>query len=183
MAVARPTRRIFQFSITSMLLVTTLVAIWLAWELSYIRERQTWLSNNAALVDAGTLDPGLVAVNSLQTAGVADAADGSAEQASPDSLVVSHLSVKIVTPQQAHTPREAKIPFWRRWLGDTAVATILDPDFNAYDRARVTRLFPEAELVKPPVFGTLSLTLDPSASETPAESEADETNASAVQQP
>jgi hypothetical protein len=51
MAAARPTRRIFQFSITSMLLVTALVAIWLAWELAFIRERQAWIKDHPLLVD------------------------------------------------------------------------------------------------------------------------------------
>jgi hypothetical protein len=52
MAAGRPTHRFFQFSITSMLLVTTLVAIWLAWELAFIRERQAWIRDNAALLES-----------------------------------------------------------------------------------------------------------------------------------
>jgi hypothetical protein len=52
MAATRPTRRFFQFSITSMLLVTTLVAIWLAWDLSFIRERQAWIRQNASLLES-----------------------------------------------------------------------------------------------------------------------------------
>ena len=57
MAATRPTRRLFQFSITSLLAVTTLVAIWLAWELSYIRERQEWLRGHPLLVDADLFQP------------------------------------------------------------------------------------------------------------------------------
>ena len=55
MAAARPTRRFFQFSITSMLLVTALVAIWLAWELAFIRERQAWIKDHPLLVDPSLL--------------------------------------------------------------------------------------------------------------------------------
>ena len=40
MATARSTRHFFQFSITSLLLLTGLVAVWLGWELKFIRERQ-----------------------------------------------------------------------------------------------------------------------------------------------
>jgi hypothetical protein len=49
MAAARSTRRLFQFSITSLLLLTALVAVWLAWELAFIRERQAWLRENPGL--------------------------------------------------------------------------------------------------------------------------------------
>jgi hypothetical protein len=59
-------RRRFQFSLTSLLLVITLVAIWLAWEFSFIRERQAWVRENAALADGAavpmpplTLAPGV----------------------------------------------------------------------------------------------------------------------------
>ena len=37
----KPRRRWFQFSLTSLFLLTTLVALWLAWELSYVRERRS----------------------------------------------------------------------------------------------------------------------------------------------
>jgi hypothetical protein len=53
MAAARPTRRLLQFSITSMLLVTALVAVCLAWELAFIRERQAWIKENPALLEPG----------------------------------------------------------------------------------------------------------------------------------
>ena len=43
--------RLFQFRLTSLFLLTTLVALWSAWELSFIRERRTWVRENAALVD------------------------------------------------------------------------------------------------------------------------------------
>jgi hypothetical protein len=46
----KQTRRRLQFSLTSLFILTTLVAIWLAWELSFIRERQAWLRDNPAFV-------------------------------------------------------------------------------------------------------------------------------------
>jgi hypothetical protein len=53
MSQAHPTRRRWlQFSLGTMLLLVSLVAVflaWLAWELSYIRDRQTWLSDNPTL--------------------------------------------------------------------------------------------------------------------------------------
>ena len=61
MSAARPTRRFFQFSITSLLLLTALVAIWLAWELAFIRERQAWLRTNGALL----VDSDLIANSAL----------------------------------------------------------------------------------------------------------------------
>ena len=54
---ARPRRRWFQFRLMSLFLLTTLVAIWLAWELNFIRERQAWLRENAALLDSPTPNP------------------------------------------------------------------------------------------------------------------------------
>ena len=34
-----------------MFLMVTVVAVWLGWELKFIRERQAWLRENASLVD------------------------------------------------------------------------------------------------------------------------------------
>jgi len=44
-----PKRRWFRFSLRTMFVVVTLVAVflaWLGWELSYIRERKAWLRQN-----------------------------------------------------------------------------------------------------------------------------------------
>ena len=49
--VPAPRRRWFQFGLRTLFVLTTLVALWLAWELSFIRERQAWLRENPALVD------------------------------------------------------------------------------------------------------------------------------------
>ncbi len=48
---ATAARRWFQFSLTSLFLLTTVVAAWLAWELAFIRGRQAWLRENAAIAD------------------------------------------------------------------------------------------------------------------------------------
>jgi hypothetical protein len=54
----KQTRHRLQFSVTSLFILTTLVAIWLAWELSFIRERQVWVRENERLL---TSDPTAVA--------------------------------------------------------------------------------------------------------------------------
>jgi hypothetical protein len=60
MAMSEPTpptrRRWYQFGLGTMLVVTAIVAVWLAWELSYIRERQAWLRDNPAFVHR--MEPG-----------------------------------------------------------------------------------------------------------------------------
>ena len=45
----------------SLLLVTALVAIWLACELSYIRERQAWIKENSSLLEPDPSAPPVVA--------------------------------------------------------------------------------------------------------------------------
>ena len=39
-----------------MLALVTAFAVWLGWELSYIRERRAWVSENQALLDAPPLE-------------------------------------------------------------------------------------------------------------------------------
>ena len=102
-AARKPRRRWFQFSLGTMFAVTTLVAVWLAWELSYIRKRQEWIRSHPLLVDPHYFQ----------------------------SLPV----------------RVARIPRWRRLLGDEAVPSIAELDiWDDDDRAHIARLFPEAEL-------------------------------------
>ncbi|MBI2826476.1 MAG: hypothetical protein HYX69_17510 [Planctomycetia bacterium] len=43
-AAPKPRRRRFQFSLGTLLLVMTLFAVWLAWELRFIRERQAFMA-------------------------------------------------------------------------------------------------------------------------------------------
>jgi hypothetical protein len=57
----KPTRRWFQFGITSLFLLTALVAIWLAWELPYIRQRQAWVRENPARLEPNQNEPPRVA--------------------------------------------------------------------------------------------------------------------------
>ena len=50
-----PPRRWFprswlRFSLRSMLIAVTIFAVWLGWELSYIRERQAWIRENTSVV-------------------------------------------------------------------------------------------------------------------------------------
>lgn len=109
----RSRRRWFQFSLTSLFLLTTLVAIWLAWELAFIHERQTWLRENAVLVDP------IGATNQITS------------PAGPGTISF----VQIVPPPPA-VPRS--IPWWRRMLGDEAVPAILEGEGWADDdHARV----------------------------------------------
>lgn len=44
-------RRWFQFSLQSLFLLTTVVALWLAWEMAFVRERQAWVRTHSAIVD------------------------------------------------------------------------------------------------------------------------------------
>ncbi|MBI2825907.1 MAG: hypothetical protein HYX69_14575 [Planctomycetia bacterium] len=104
----RPRRRWFQFGLGTMFLLVTLFALWLAWELNFIHERQAFLAwvdrKNAEVTNAWFM----------------------------------------VNPPRVPP---ATIPFWRRWLGDTAVDTVeLPPNSTAADRDRAKALFPEADV-------------------------------------
>jgi hypothetical protein len=123
-------RRWFQFSLTSLLALMTLVAIWLAWELAFIRERRAWLREHPALIDDARVRSGRPLMITVS---------GDLKLQSNDTLVLT-------TPTPS---REVSLPPWRKWLGDTAVATILDPGFSDEVRADARRLFPEAELFTP----------------------------------
>jgi hypothetical protein len=51
-------RRWFQFSLTSLFMVTALVAVWLAWELAFVHERRQYIKQHPELlteVPAGAL--------------------------------------------------------------------------------------------------------------------------------
>ena len=128
-------RRWFQFRLTMLFVLMTLVAVWLAWELSFIRERQAWLRENAALVDPDSI---LAAnfVTSLST---------------PLSRqITGTLTFNTVAPGE---PKES-IPWWRNWLGDEAVSIILaGKDWTDDDHEQVVRLFPEAKIRPHLIFG------------------------------
>ncbi|HEY1599870.1 MAG TPA: hypothetical protein VGG64_09730, partial [Pirellulales bacterium] len=74
-------RRWFQFILASLFVLTTLVAIWLAWETAFIRERKAWIAHNPAMLEQ---DP-------------------------------------------SSAPVAARIPWWRKLLGDEAVPSIAEP--------------------------------------------------------
>jgi hypothetical protein len=48
-----PSRRLFRFSLRTMFVVVTVVAVWLGWELKFVRERQAWVQANKALIRPG----------------------------------------------------------------------------------------------------------------------------------
>ena len=121
MAHAPPTRRRwFQFSVGTLLLLVTVFAVWLGWELKFIRDRQAWLRENAVLVDP---------------------------EMRPDDVFPGGSYV-IMPPLRLPPRYEASIPTWRKWLGDEAVPWIIEgEDWTDIDRARAVRLFPEAKLI------------------------------------
>jgi hypothetical protein len=49
--------RRFQFSLGTMLVLLTLFALWLGWELDFIRDRQAWIRANGPLVENTTPNP------------------------------------------------------------------------------------------------------------------------------
>jgi hypothetical protein len=147
--IALPRRRWFQFSITSLFVVTTLVAVWLAWELAYIRERQAWVRDNAALVDE---DDDRASVN---LGPISNWPFGPVPQPLPKVIIddtSGRVSFSPASAPPVSLPHKALIPRWRKWLGDAPITTITErDDWADAERANVVRLFPEAELIKPPV--------------------------------
>jgi len=115
----QPTRRRwFQFGTGTMLLVVSLVAIWLAWQVGIVRERQ-------AVIDFIRERGGAVVA---------------AKDWQPPS---AYAPIGTVTP--AVRP-QATIPFWRRWMGDEPMANVFLPVGTAQaDVERATAAFPEAE--------------------------------------
>jgi hypothetical protein len=99
-------RRWFQFGLGTLFVVVTIFAVWLGWELKFIRERQ------AFLMRAGADRTWYVMSSQL---------DGP------------------ITPRH----RIPTIPFWRRWLGDEAVA-IMEPPHGIAADEEIDALFPEA---------------------------------------
>ena len=110
----QPSRRRFRFSLRTMFVLLTVCAVWLGWELKFVRERQAWVQANSALIRPA--EP--VAV-------------GSAMGMFAYSIATKHY-----------------FPFWRRWLGDAPVPSIVFPagDGAGTSREDVKRLFPEADL-------------------------------------
>ncbi len=109
----RPRRRWVQFSLGTMLLLVTALAIWLGWELRYIRQRQ---ANIREIEQLG----------------------GYAVTVADEGKTSRPLKFK------------AKVPVWRLWLGDKAVARFRIPDGADKVLGDYQSLFPEAD--KPHYF-------------------------------
>ena len=130
MSQATPTRRRwYQFSIGTMLLLVTVFAVWLGWELSYIRERKAAMATVERA--GGTALPLAV----LQ------------QRAAESGRVTIHLSERshfsYVAHESLHLP---SVPFWRRWLGDEPICLVAVRSSTAQDDAPLKSLFPEAQV-------------------------------------
>jgi hypothetical protein len=113
-----PRRRWFSYSLRTLFVLVTVVAVWLGLELRFVRERESWLQVNKALIRAREpieLQP------------------------------IPARSVSVVGMWTYSRPTNGSFPFWRKWLGDAPVEYIVFPE-GWTDQERVKRLFPEAEL-------------------------------------
>jgi hypothetical protein len=120
MSEASPKRRWLQFSLATMFFVVTAFAIWLAWELSYIRERKAFLESVKQELEIQDR-AALVAV-------------------APGGWIIS--SNWTVRPP-------ATIPFWRKWFGDEAVDDVRMPKkASAIDLEKAKALFPESQITQ-----------------------------------
>jgi len=121
MAEATPTgRRWFQFSLTSLFVVTTLVAIWLGWELKVVRDRQTaktWILELGGFVEPWVEEPRFVKVG----------APGD-------------------EPWRKKWSRVSRL---RTWLGDEPIChiSLVDSDATWEQCERIAHQFPEAFVV------------------------------------
>lgn len=98
---ALPRRRWFRYSLRTMLVVVTVFAVWLGWELKFVRERKAFL-------------------------------DWTIEER------------HIIRFTHFDGPAPA-VPFWRRWLGDAPVQSVMLPHGSSEaDLIRAQSLFPEA---------------------------------------
>jgi hypothetical protein len=112
----KPTRRWFQFSLGTMLLLVTVFAVWLAWELNYIRARRA-----ARSTFHGSSTNGRVGISTRMW-----------NQPAPPGALTKGFS-------------DAHIPFWRTWLGDEAITLVMIVTDDAKpEYERMTYLFPEA---------------------------------------
>jgi hypothetical protein len=117
-----PRRRWYQFGIGTMLLLVTILAVWLGWELNYIRKRAAFLVENERLSNVDVPDE--------------PSKDGTGSYVT--------ITGTLVEPPDA----PAAIPFWRRWLGDTPAEFVILPQkaSKAY-RKQAKSLFPEAQVI------------------------------------
>ena len=118
-----PTRRRWsRFSLRTLLVVVTLFALWLGWELKIVRERK-------AVLEWVKANKGATWFAKYGTA----------------------TTMKMKPAPKFHNPKAVdvapRIPFWRSWLGDEAVYCFELPfPEEAGSRERVLRSFPEAQI-------------------------------------
>ena len=122
----RSPRRWFQFRLGALFLLTTLVALWLAWELSYIRERKSLRAaleeSGATVISANEGERILLVLQQAQQAGAG-------------------------APQPVPSVNVGRLPYWREWLGDEAIVEILLPEESSPAHlAHAERIFSEADV-------------------------------------
>jgi hypothetical protein len=101
-----------------MFVAVTLFALWLGWELKFIRDRRSFLKS----------------MDELREAELAQAATG---------LTVAFGGLGWTF--QGAPAVAVRIPFWRRWLGDEPqIELILPQSSTDADMENAKRLFPEA---------------------------------------
>ena len=116
-----PRRRWLQFSLRTMLVAVTVVAILLGWQLSHIRDRRAFVVSMEALVAQENEQAGRALV-------------------SPHPGTLTGTPVNIVVPN-------GSIPIWRRLLGDEAMLLMWLPRTSTpEDLHSAHRLFPEAKV-------------------------------------
>lgn len=128
----KPPRRWFKFSLRTLFVVITLFAVWLGWEMKFIRARQAmhrWFEDNNWCCEATT---------DMWDAGI---------ELHATSYSYSDIQNRVAVA----------IPFWRRWLGDDRYEYILYPrDAQTDDIELAKRLFPEADISEFMICGTPS---------------------------
>lgn len=117
------TKRRLRFSLRTLLVVTTLVAVGIAWPLYRVNRRRAervWIEQRGGSVDVFTR---------------------------PVPIQIAPF-LEFQSYQRAHGPEvEPEIPQWRRWFGDEAYNQINLPEGTSQsDVERARALFPEARV-------------------------------------
>ncbi len=107
--------RWFHFSLRTMFVFVTLFAVWLGWELKYIRDRKACLRRLAE-------DPENLVILTTRY-----------EERGLDYVALLALSEPVT------------VPVWRRWLGDEALVCVCLAVGSDFDVHQIHRLFPEAD--------------------------------------
>jgi hypothetical protein len=122
---SKPRRRWFQFSIGTMLLLVTVFAVWLGWELKVVRDRQAmrrWIEEREG---------------------------GKLYDVSGHGTILRSLTL-YVAKEYKKGPRpddSPELPWARRLLGDEVVSTVYLPfDATPEERANVAHAFAESSI-------------------------------------